>query len=122
MSGISLPQVTFLALSAMALVSGVLVITRRNAIHSVICLIVTLFSVAGILLLDHGEFLFYVQMILSQGVVMVVDLLVVILANVDVAAKQAQVSSQWVVATLFAVALAAELVHGSYLGRHEFKL
>jgi NADH-quinone oxidoreductase subunit J len=120
MSAISLPQITFLALSAMALVSGVLVITRRNAIHSVICLIVTLFSVAGIFLLTHAEFLFAVQIILYVGGIMVLFLFVIMLVNLDVAAKQAQFSSHWLVATLAAVALTAELVYGLYLGRQEF--
>ena len=120
MSGISLPQITFLALSAMALVSGVLVITRRNAIHSVICLIVTLFSVAGIFLLTHAEFLFAVQIILYVGGIMVLFLFVIMLVNLDVAAKQAQFSSHWLVAALTAGALTAELVYGIYLGRQGF--
>jgi NADH-quinone oxidoreductase subunit J len=120
MSAISLSQITFLALSAMALVSGVLVITRRNAIHSVICLIVTLFSVAGIFLLTHAEFLFAVQIILYVGGIMVLFLFVIMLVNLDVAAKQAQFSNHWLVATLAAVALTAELVYGLYLGRQEF--
>ncbi|HEV2351425.1 MAG TPA: NADH-quinone oxidoreductase subunit J [Terriglobia bacterium] len=121
MSWLSLPQITFLALSAMALVSGVLVITRRNAIHSVICLIVTLFSVAGIFLLTHAEFLFAVQIILYVGGIMVLFLFVIMLVNLDVAAKQAQFSSHWLVAVLTAGALTAELAYGIYLGRQEFK-
>jgi NADH-quinone oxidoreductase subunit J len=120
MSWISLPQITFLALAAMALVSGVLVITRRNAIHSVIYLIVTLFSVAGIFLLTHAEFLFAVQIILYVGGIMVLFLFVVMLVNLDVAAKQARFSSHWLVAALATVALTAELVYGIYLGRQEF--
>ncbi len=115
MSGITLPQIAFLATSALALISAVLVITRRNAVHSVICLIVTLFSVAGIFLMLHAEFLFAVQIILYVGGIMVLFLFVVMLVNLDVALKQAQFSRQWLVAALTAAALTAELVYGIYL-------
>lgn len=106
----------------MALVSGVLVITRRNAIHSVICLIVTLFSVAGIFLLTHAEFLFAVQIILYVGGIMVLFLFVIMLVNLDVAAKQAQFSAHWLVAALTAGALTAELIYGLYIGRRGFEV
>ena len=115
MSGIALPQIAFLATSALALISAVLVITRKNAVHSVICLIVTLFSVAGIFLMLHAEFLFAVQIILYVGGIMVLFLFVIMLVNLDVAIKQAQFSRQWFVAALVAAALTAELVYGIYL-------
>jgi len=38
----------FYLLSAMALISGVLVITRKNPVHSAIALIFTLLSLAGL--------------------------------------------------------------------------
>lgn len=115
MSEVALPQIAFLATSALALISAVLVITRKNAVHSVICLIVTLFSVAGIFLMLHAEFLFAVQIILYVGGIMVLFLFVVMLVNLDVAIKQAQFSRQWLVAALVAAALTAELVYGIYL-------
>lgn len=115
MSGITLPQIAFLATSALALISAVLVITRKNAVHSVICLIVTLFSVAGIFLMLHAEFLFAVQIILYVGGIMVLFLFVVMLVNLDVALKQAQFNRQWFVAALVAAALTAELGYGIYL-------
>ena len=115
MSGITLPQFGFLVTSAFALISAVLVITRKNAVHSVICLIVTLFSVAGIFLMLHAEFLFAVQIILYVGGIMVLFLFVVMLVNLDVAIKQAQFSRQWFVAAFVSAALTAELVYGIYL-------
>jgi NADH-quinone oxidoreductase subunit J len=115
MTGIPIPQIAFFVLSAMALVSAVLVITRKNAVHSVICLIVTLFSVAGVFLLLHAEFLFAVQIILYVGGIMVLFLFVVMLVNLDVAIKQAQFSRQWVVAAFTALVLTGELVYGIYL-------
>src|SRR5271167_517141 len=97
-----LPQIAFLILAAMALISAILVITRRNAVHSVIWLIVTLFSVGGIFLLQRAEFLFAVQIILYVGGIMVLFLFVVMLVDIDVALKQARFARQWPVALLTA--------------------
>ncbi len=76
-----LPQIAFFALSAVALASAVMVITRRNAVHSVIWLIVTLFAVGGVFLTLHAEFLFAVQMIFYVGGIMVLFLFVVMLST-----------------------------------------
>ena len=96
---------TFVVLSVVMLVSAILVITRRNAVHSVIWLIVTLFSVGGIFLLQHAEFLFAVQIILYVGGIMVLFLFVVMLVDIDVSLKQARFARQWPVALLTAVLL-----------------
>ncbi len=112
-----LPQIAFLILAVVALISAVLVITQRNAVHSVIWLIVTLFSVGGIYLMLHAEFLFAVQVILYVGGIMVLFLFVVMLVNLDVAAKQAQFRRKWQLALFTAVVLLGELVYGLMKGR-----
>ena len=117
-----LPQIAFFILSAIALVSAVMVITRRNAVHSVIWLIVTLFSVGGVFLMLHAQFLFAVQIILYVGGIMVLFLFVVMLVNLDVSLKQAQFSRQWQVALVTAVVLLAELGYGVYQGQQAFPL
>ena len=115
-----LAEVTFFILSAVALVSAVLVITRRNAVHSVMWLIVTLFSVGGIFLTLKAEFLFAVQIILYVGGIMVLFLFVVMLVNLDVAVKQAQFSRQWPLGLITVAVLTAELVYGLMRGRERF--
>src|SRR5437870_10194705 len=90
-----LQKITFFILSAVALGSAILVITRRNAVHCAMWLVVTLFSVGGIFLTLHAEFLFAVQVILYVGGIMVLFLFVIMLVNLDVAAKQMQFSRQW---------------------------
>jgi NADH-quinone oxidoreductase subunit J len=109
-----LPLIAFGILSALALASGVMVITRRNAIHSVIWLIVTLFAVGGIFLLQHAEFLFAVQIILYVGGIMVLFLFVIMLVNIDVALKQAQFSRQWQIGLFTAVLVFAQLAYVIY--------
>jgi NADH-quinone oxidoreductase subunit J len=117
-----LPRIAFLILAAVALVSAVLVITQRNAVRSVIWLIVTLFSVGGIYLMQHAEFLFAVQVILYVGGIMVLFLFVVMLVNLDVAVKQVQFRRRWPLALLTALVLLAELVYGLMKGREGLNL
>ena len=95
----------------MALGSAILVITRRNAVHCAMWLVVTLFSVGGIFLTLHAEFLFAVQVILYVGGIMVLFLFVIMLVNLDVAAKQMQFSRQWLLglATVVGVLLTDSL-------------
>jgi NADH-quinone oxidoreductase subunit J len=109
-----LELVTFIVLSVVTLVSAVLVITRRNAVHSVIWLIVTLAAVAGIYLLQHAEFLFAVQVILYVGGIMVLFLFVVMLVDIDVALRQARFARQWLLAVVTAVLLVAQLGYVLY--------
>jgi NADH-quinone oxidoreductase subunit J len=118
----TLPQIAFFFLSAVALASAIMVITRRNAVHSVIWLIVTLLAVGGVFLMLHAEFLFAVQVILYVGGIMVLFLFVVMLVNLDVAVKQSQFSRQWHVALATAVLLMAELGYGIYRGHQGFSL
>jgi NADH-quinone oxidoreductase subunit J len=98
--------ILFYIFAVMVLVGGVLTITRRNAIHSAISLIVSLLGVAGLYLLQQAEFLFAVQIVLYVGGIMVLFLFVIMLVNLDQAAKQRQFNRQWLVA-LVAVALVA---------------
>jgi NADH-quinone oxidoreductase subunit J len=117
-----LPQIAFLVLSTVTLVSAIMVITRRNAVHSVIWLIVTLFGVGGVYLMLHAEFLFAVQVILYVGGIMVLFLFVIMLINLDVSLKQAQFSRQWQLALFTAVLLMIELAYGLYKGHEGFPL
>lgn len=117
---VTFPQFVFLFLSVVVLFSAVMVITRRNAIHSVIWLIVTLFAVGGIFLILHAEFLFAVQIILYVGGIMVLFLFVVMLVNLDLAVKEAQFNRQWHLALLTAIILMAELGYGIYRGHSAF--
>jgi NADH-quinone oxidoreductase subunit J len=113
-----LPYIAFGTLSAIALVSAILVITRRNAVHSIIWLIVTLFAVGGIYLMQHAEFLFAVQIILYVGGIMVLFLFVVMLVNLDVSLKQAQFSRQWQLGVFTVVLLVGQLCYVLYNRGH----
>ena len=110
----ALTYIGFFILSVIALASGVMVITRRNAVHSVIWLIVALFAVGGIYLMQQAEFLFAVQIILYVGGIMVLFLFVVMLVNLDVALKQAQFSRQGLLGVVTVLLLVAQLCYVLY--------
>lgn len=74
-------MLVFLILAAVALGSAVMVITRRNAVHSALYLIVTFFAVAAIYALLHAEFIAAVQVLVYAGGIMVLFLFVIMLVE-----------------------------------------
>jgi NADH-quinone oxidoreductase subunit J len=110
----------FYIFALLVLGGGVLTITRRNAVHSAISLIVSLLGVAGLYLLQQAEFLFAVQIVLYVGGIMVLFLFVIMLVNLDEAAKERQFNRQWLVGLAAVVAVAAELGYFMYRGKDAF--
>jgi NADH-quinone oxidoreductase subunit J len=113
--------VLFYIFALLVLGGGVLTITRRNAVHSAISLIVSLLGVAGLYLLQHAEFLFAVQIVLYVGGIMVLFLFVIMLVNLDQAAKERQFNGQWAIAIATMLAVAAELAYFLYRGKAAFR-
>ncbi len=101
--------ILFYLFAALVLGGGILTITRRNAVHSAIFLIVSLIGVAGLYLLQQAEFLFAVQILLYVGGIMVLFLFVIMLVNLDQAARERQVSRQWPVALVCVALVGAQL-------------
>jgi NADH-quinone oxidoreductase subunit J len=114
--------VLFYVFALLTLGGGILTITRRNAVHSAISLIVSLLGVAGLYLLQHAEFLFAVQIVLYVGGIMVLFLFVIMLVNLDQMAKERQFNRQWAVALAAVLAVGAELAYFLYRGRDAFRI
>src|SRR5215475_13974258 len=95
----------FYMLSGLAVLGGVLVITRRNAVHSALALIITLLSLAGLYLMLYAPFVAGVQIILYAGGIMVLFLFVIMLVNIERSQKEEQFNKQWLVGVGAAVAL-----------------
>jgi NADH-quinone oxidoreductase subunit J len=89
------PTFFFYLLAALAVISALLVITRKNAVHSALSLIVTLLSLAGLYLMLYAPFVAGVQIVLYAGGIMVLFLFVIMLVNLDKAAKEEQFNHQW---------------------------
>ncbi|MGO9403005.1 MAG: NADH-quinone oxidoreductase subunit J [Terriglobales bacterium] len=97
----------FYALAGLAVASGMAVITRRNAVHSALALIVTLLSVAGLYLMLYAPFVAGVQIIVYAGGIMVLFLFVIMLVNIDRSSKERQFNRMWPVGLAAACALLA---------------
>ncbi len=117
-----LDTVLFYIFAVMVLLGGILTITRRNAVHSAISLIVSLLGVAGLYLLQQAEFLFAVQIVLYVGGIMLLFLFVIMLVNLDQAAKERQFNRQWLIALAAVAAMGAEIGYFLYRGKDAFHI
>src|SRR6202453_1377529 len=95
----------FYLLSGIMLIGGVLVITRKNPVHSALALIVTLLAQAAIYLMLYAPFVAGVQIILYAGGIMVLFLFVIMLVSIDRSIRERQFNSQWVAGVIAATAL-----------------
>jgi len=95
----------FYLLSGIMLIGGILVITRKNPVHSALALITVLLAQAAIYLMLYAPFVAGVQIILYAGGIMVLFLFVIMLVNVDRSLRERQFNSQWVVGMIAATAL-----------------
>src|SRR6204780_1690276 len=95
----------FYLLSGIMLLGGILVITRKNPVHSALALIVTLLAQASIYLMLYAPFVAGVQIILYAGGIMVLFLFVIMLVSIERSMKERQLNSQWVVGLVAATAL-----------------
>jgi len=103
----------FYMLAAAAVLSGLLVITRRNAVHSALALIVTLLSVAGMYLMLYAPFVAGVQIIVYAGGIMVLFLFVIMLVSIETTVKDRQFNRMWPIG-LVAACLLLAIFMGAY--------
>ena len=95
----------FYLLALVMIAGGILVITRKNAVHSALALITTLLAQAGLYLMLYAPFVAGVQIILYAGGIMVLFLFVIMLISIERAQKERQFNKQWVVGIAAAAAL-----------------
>jgi len=95
----------FYLFAGIMLIGGIMVITRKNPVHSALALIVTLLAQASIYLMLYAPFVAGVQIILYAGGIMVLFLFVIMLVSIDRSMKDRQFNSQWIVGAIAAIAL-----------------
>ena len=74
---------TFYLFAAISIFAAVMVISSKNPVHSVLFLILTFFSSAGLFVLLGAEFLAMIMVIVYVGAVAVLFLFVVMMLDVD---------------------------------------
>lgn len=73
----------FYGFAVIAVGSACLVITMRNPVYSVLSLVVTFFSMAGVWMMLRAEFLSLILLLVYVGAVMTLFLFVVMMLNID---------------------------------------
>jgi len=104
-----LASIAFYVLSAIAVISALAVITARNPVHSVLFLILTFFTSAGLFVLLGAEFLAMLLVVVYVGAVAVLFLFVVMMLDVDFAELKQGFLSYLPIGVLVALALFGEL-------------
>lgn len=75
-------QLVFYAFSAVAVVSGTMVVASKNPVHSALFLVLTFIAMAGVWVLLQAEFLALVLVLVYVGAVMTLFLFVVMMLSV----------------------------------------
>jgi NADH-quinone oxidoreductase subunit J len=102
----------FYLLSVLALVSAVLMITRRSPVVSVLYLILNFFCLAGLYLTLNAQFIAVIQIIVYAGAIMVLFLFVVMLLRLGDETQFAEtLGSRKLVGIGLSVALFVEIAY-----------
>src|SRR3954465_6822490 len=78
----------FYAFAAVLLASGLAVITARNPVHGALALVLSFFTAAAVWMLLRAEFLAIALVLVYVGAVMVLFLFVVMMLDVNFAARR----------------------------------
>ncbi|MCG8486854.1 MAG: NADH-quinone oxidoreductase subunit J [Candidatus Thiodiazotropha sp.] len=106
----TLEKLIFYVLAAVVLAAAVMVVTRRNPVHSALFLILAFFASSGIWLLAEAEFLAIVLVLVYVGAVMVLFLFVLMMLDIDIAVLRAGFIKMLPLGVVMAIAMAAELI------------
>ena len=106
----ALQAIAFYLMAAATLVSGIAVVSVRNPVHSVLFLIATFFSTAGLFVLLGAEFLAMLLVVVYVGAVAVLFLFVVMMLDVDFAELRQGFAKYMPLGGLIALGLAIEMI------------
>jgi NADH-quinone oxidoreductase subunit J len=102
--------IAFYLMAAVTVAAGFAVVAARNPVHSVLFLITTFFSAAGLFVLLGAEFLAMLLVVVYVGAVAVLFLFVVMMLDVDFAKLRAGFAEYLPIAGVVGSVLAIEMV------------
>jgi len=105
-----LQGIAFYLLATVAVVGGLMVVTAKNPVHSVLWLILTFFSSAGLFVLLGAEFLAMLLVVVYVGAVAVLFLFVVMMLDVDFVRLREGYARYLPLAAIVAGVLLAEMI------------
>ncbi len=100
----------FYLFAFVAIASGVMVISARNPVHSVLFLILAFFNAAGLFVLVGAEFIAMILVIVYVGAVAVLFLFVVMMLDINFAELREGFLQYLPIGALIGIILAAELI------------
>jgi len=106
--------IAFYIFAAIVTVSALAVIMAKNPVHSVLWLILTFFTAAGLFVLIGAEFLAMLLVVVYVGAVAVLFLFVVMMLDVDFVELKQGTLRYWPFAVLIGLAFIAEIALASF--------
>jgi NADH-quinone oxidoreductase subunit J len=110
-------NVFFYLAAAVALISSVLTITRHNAIHALLYLILSLLSISVIFYLLGAPFIAALEVIIYAGAIMVLFIFVVMMLNIGMEAKVEKAwmkPRMWILPSILSLVILFDLVFMLY--------
>ena len=108
--------ILFYVFSAVALGCAILLVTRKNPVASLLYMVVTLASVAGIYVLFEAHFLAAIQVIVYAGAIMVLFLFVIMLLNLGHDYRQDIRGGVWAILAFVVVGATAGVLARQFRG------
>jgi NADH-quinone oxidoreductase subunit J len=112
----NIETIIFFVFGIAAVVSALLMVTRKNPIISAIFLILNFFTVAVIYILLKAQFIAIIQVLVYMGAIMVLFLFVIMLLNLKESKKPSEYSFKKITAILISILLALLLGTSVYFG------
>ncbi len=109
-AGALIQAIAFYAFAGVAVASGVMVISSRNPVHSVLFLILAFFNAAGLFVLMGAEFLAMILVIVYVGAVAVLFLFVVMMLDINFVQLRQGFLRYLPIGALIGLVLLAELI------------
>lgn len=106
--------IAFWILATVVAVAALFVIVARNPVHSVLWLVTTFFTSAGLFILIGAEFLAMLLVVVYVGAVAVLFLFVVMMLDVDFAELKKGTLRYWPLALFLGILFCAEIVFASF--------
>jgi NADH-quinone oxidoreductase subunit J len=100
-----LPKFFFGYFSVVMIVLSLLIITRRNPVHSVLWMLVLFFHIAGLYLFLNAEFLAAVQLILYAGAILVLFLFVIMMLNLKEEITAERFIDEWPIGVALGISI-----------------
>lgn len=103
--------ILFVVFALVGIAGGLGLILFRNPVYSATSLILNMFSIAGLYLTLHSQFLAIIQIIVYAGAIMVLFLFVIMLLNLSTDQKEMKYDPLRGVGVIVGVIFAAEMLY-----------